>query len=323
MRKLALILLLLPLFACPVRKVETSKDYYESARQAQTEGKDLEAIVYWKAVVAQTNKEIEAGHFLSTNYFLRASAYIELGEWEKGFADLQQLNPEDLKNEELWIYPLYAVMLGDYYSQNNMTSVAENFYQSVLKKSSFKSSEVYILALERHVNNSIKAINLQTEDEENGEKIKQKEYQDLSKEVNKYTEEFPFQGVPHYLMGDLLFKLDLTDPALEHFLASVELGLPTRDLLQSAEFAMASLLSEYEISPALNSTLLIKASMWWGTENSSSFFQTGENTFDWLQKQNLAHQIPADTGNKEITKVRYLAVKNGNEIKVVTWEKIE
>ncbi len=323
MRKIALLLLLLPLFACPVRKIETSKSYYESARLAQAEGQDLEAIVYWKSVIAQADREIESGHYLSTNYFLRASAYIELGEWEKGFADLQQLNPEDLKNEELWIYPLYAVMLGDYYSQNNMTGVAENFYQSVLKKSSLKSSEVYVLALERHVNNSIKATNLQTENKEDAEKIKQKEYLDLSKDVNKYTEEFPFQGVPHFLMGDLLFKLDLPDPALEHFLASVELGLPTRDLLQSAEFAMASLLSEYEVSPALNSTLLIKAGTWWSGEGSSSFFQTGENTFDWLQKQDLVHRMPAGTGGEVITRVRYLAVKNGNQIRIVAWEKME
>jgi tetratricopeptide (TPR) repeat protein len=323
MRKLALALFVALLCACAVQKVETSKEYYEKARQAQSEGKDLEAAVYWKAILAQADREIQAGHYLSTNYFLRASAYFELGEWEKGFADLQQIDPEGLRDEELWIYPLYAVLLGDYYSKQNMTSVAENFYQSVLKKSSFKSSPVYVLALERHVNNSIQAINLQTEKTEDGEKLRRKEYEDLMKEVNKYTEDYPFDSVSHFLLGDLLLKLGSPDASLEQFLASIELGLPTRDLLQSAEFEIVSLLSQYEVSAPLNSTLLAKAKQWWGSEGSSSFFKTGENTMDWLQRQQLIHKIPADANIAGATKVRYLGVESENRIKILTWERIE
>ena len=318
--KIAVALILLTC-GCAIHKVETSKSYYESARQAQAEGKDVEATIYWKAIVTQADQQIQEGKYLATNYFLRASAYFELGEWENGFADLKQLHPEDLRSEELWIYPLYAVMLGDYYSQNNMTGVAENFYQSVLKKSSFKSSPVYILALERHVNNSIKAINLRTENKEGGEKIKQKEYEDLTKEIYKYAEEFPFYSAPHFLLGDLLLKLGSPEDSLEQYLACVDLGPPTKDMLQGAEFAIATLLSDYEVSAQLNSTLLTKAAQWWSAENSSSFLVTGENTFGWLKQQDLAHPLSQEAATAD-TKIRYLAVKNGNQLKVLTWEKV-
>lgn len=322
MKRIAWFLLPLILAGCAVHKVETSKNYYESARQAQAEGKNLEAVVYWKALLQQADQQIQQGHYLSTNYFLRASAYFELGEWEKGFADLQKINAEEFKDEELWIYPLYAVMLGDYYSQNNMTSVAETFYQFVLKKSSFRSSPVYILALERHVNNSIQAINLLAEEDADGDKLKKKEYDNLFKEVTKYAEDFPFQSVPHLLLGDLLLKLDLADPSLEHYLACLELGLPTRDLLQSAEFEVASLLTDYEVSAALNSTLLTKAEQWWSSEDGSTFFLAGQNTMGWLIQQELAHEIDSSVEIEKTEKVRYLAVKKGTVLKIVAWEKI-
>jgi hypothetical protein len=319
MKKICCIYFALLLLGCAVHKVETSKDYYQLARQAEAEGKNLDAIAYWKALLKQADEQIQQGHYLSTNYFLRASAYFELGEWDKGFADLQELDPVDLKEEELWIYPLYAVMLGDYYSQNNMTSVAETFYQSVLKKSSYKTSSVYILALERHVNNSIRAINLLAEENESGEKLKKKEYEDLFKEVTKYAEEFPYNAVPHFLMADLLAKLGSVQPSLEHLLASLELGLPTKDLLHSAEFELASLLSEYKISPALNSTLLSKAEQWWSAQDSSTVFQAGQNTMGWLIQQEKVHEMESNS-EQENVKVRYLAIKKGDSLKILTWE---
>src|SRR5262245_31405832 len=132
MRRIIIALLLLLICGCAIHKVETSKSYYESARQAQAEGKDVEATIYWKAIITQADEQIQAGKYLQTNYFLRASAYFELGEWEKGFADLKQVHPEELRSEELWIYPLYAVMLGDYNSQNTIMGFRENLVLSEL-----------------------------------------------------------------------------------------------------------------------------------------------------------------------------------------------
>src|SRR3990172_256078 len=126
---------LLALTACSLHRVETSKTLYEQARAAEEQGHDLQAILYWKALAGRATSEIDAGHYPTTNYFLRASANFELGFWDQGYEDLKQVQPESLSEEEFWIYPLYAVLMGDYYSAKNMTSVAQNFYQSVLKKS--------------------------------------------------------------------------------------------------------------------------------------------------------------------------------------------
>ena len=48
---------LIVLYGCAIRKVETSKALYQHARQAQESGNDVEAIVYWKALVQQTDRE--------------------------------------------------------------------------------------------------------------------------------------------------------------------------------------------------------------------------------------------------------------------------
>src|SRR5262245_19652117 len=109
------------LSGCAHQKVETSKTIYENARAAQAENNEVQAIADWKAVVEIATREIEHEKYLTSNYFLRASAYFELGEWEKGFEDLKNVQPESLSEQEYWIYPLYAVLMGDYYSQRNMT----------------------------------------------------------------------------------------------------------------------------------------------------------------------------------------------------------
>ncbi len=153
-------------------------------------------------------------------------------------------------------------------------------------------------------------------------KLRQKEYEDLVKEVTKYAEDFPFQSVPHFLLGDLLFKLELPDASLEHFLACLELGLPTRDLLQSAEYELASLLSQYQVAPHLNATLLSKASEWWKSDGASSFFQAGENSFEWLKQQQVAHDFSRNLEDAGSARIRYLAVKNAERFKILAWEKI-
>lgn len=305
-------------FGCSVNKVETSKAIYEQARHAQARGDDLQAVLYWKSLLQQSEKEMKAGKYVTTNRFLHASAYFELGQWDRGFPELKQLQPDELRSEELWIYPLYLILLGDYYSQNQMPSVAEHFYESILKKSSFKTSSVYLLALERKINNRIKFVVFQAEKEKDPEKFKTKEYETLAKEAEKYLEEFPFSSVPHFLLADLLLKTGQPDEALEHCIAALELNLPTADLRQSAEFTIASLLSEYPVSPRLKTVLLKRASEWWGDPNGISIFRAGENNAEWIGEQmgrNL-QDLKLEPG----AKVRYLALSREGKLKILIWE---
>jgi hypothetical protein len=303
---------------CAIHKVETSKALYEQARKAQAEGKDLEAIVYWKALLNQSEKEISKGHYVSTNQFLRASALFELGEWDRGFAEIKQLQPELLRKEEFWIYPLYTVLIGDYYSQKDMPFVAQQFYESILGDSRSKNSSIYLLALERKINNSIRAIQIQAEKKEDADKYKRKEYETLEKEVEKYLQDYPFSGVAHLLLADLLLKLGRADEALEQFIASLDLMLPTRDLKQSAEFEIASLLSNYTVSPRLKTVLLKRASDWWSKPDETSIFQAGENEAQWIARQ-LGVDVQ-QVGSDPKAKRRYLALSSQGKFKILLWE---
>lgn len=315
MKRIAAVLLLLVVaVGCSVQRLETSKGYYAQARAAQEAGDDLQAVLYWKQVQAAADREIAAGHFLATNYFLRASASIELGDWEKGFDDLKQVTPDSLSNEELWIYPLCSVLTGDYYAQKNMPMVAAGFYQSVLKKSNLKTSSIYMLALERQVNNSIRMINTAAVSQKDPEDWKGKQYADLAKDLQKYIEDSPFSSVPHFLMGDLYLKQHKADEALQYILASLEMGLPTQDLKQSAEFEIVSLLSDYTISDPLKTTLLGRAQEWW---KEGSLLTAGENTAGWAQQQEgFVSQLPPEA------RIRYLAVRRDDKIKILAWEKL-
>jgi hypothetical protein len=314
MKRIAAVLLLLVAVGCSVRRLESSKAYYAQARAAQEAGNDLQAVLYWKQVQAAADREIAAGHFLATNYFLRSSAYIELGDWEKGFADLKQISPDSLSNEELWIYPLCSVLTGDAYAQKNMPMVAAGFYQSVLKKSNLKASSVYMLALERQVNNSIRMINNAAGSQKDPEGWKTKQYADLSKDLQKYIEDYPFSSVPHFLMGDLYLKQHKADEALQYILASLEMGLPTQDLKRSAEFEIVSLLSDYTISDPLKATLLGRAQEWW---KEGSLLTAGENTVGWAQQQEgFVSQFPP------AARIRYLGVLHEGKTRILAWEKL-
>jgi tetratricopeptide (TPR) repeat protein len=305
--------------ACAIKKVETSKVIYLHGRAAQEQGNDMQAAAYWTALRDQTSKEISSNQYLTTNYFLRASANFELGDWDAGFADLKQVDPENLSKEEFWIYPLFSILMGEYYSHQNMTSVADNFYQSVLRKSTFKSSPIYLLALERHVNNAIKAADLKAVSQESPEKYKLKQYEDLTKDLMKYVEEFPYMSVPHYLLGDLLLKSGRSDESLEQLLASLELDLPTSDLQRSAEFEIAQLLSSHDVSAPLKSVLLDKAFQWWKGKDNRSIFRSGENTLGWIRTQE--NRTPVAGSEQSDRKVRYLAVSTGdNKWKILVWE---
>lgn len=309
------ILLAVVLSSCAVHKVESSKSLYLQAREAQESGEDLRAVADWKALVEQCDREIAAGHFLSTNYFMRATALLELGRWDASFEDLKQIHPEELQEEELWIYPLYAVLMGDYYSHRGMTSVAANFYQSVLKKSALKSSSVYELAVERNANNSIKSIELAAEGKPDAEKFRQKEYEDLAKDLEKYTEENPFAGVSHFLLSDLYMKTGRSADALEHLLTSIELGLPTRDLQRSAEFEMANLLSGSPPPPArLVSAILERAAHLWSATDPDALLIAGQNSADWMRQRGAAIE-----GNGSM---RYLAVRKGENLNFLIWENV-
>lgn len=307
------------ILSCAHQKVETSKTIYENARAAQAENNEVQAIADWKAVVEIATSEIEHEKFLTSNYFLRASAYFELGEWEKGFQDLKNVQPESLSEQEYWIYPLYAVLMGDYYSQRNMTSVAHSFYQSVLKKSSWKASSVYLLALERDVNNSIKAVNLHTENQPDGEKVRLKEYNSIAGDIEKYLEEVPFQSVPHFLIADLYAKTGKSEEALEHELAALELGLPTHDLRQSAEYQLAQLANQNPIPSHLKSAFLDRAFKWWSGDQSDSLFLAAQDTVDHLRETKSVDLPDVDAA----TKIRYVAVKSGSDYKILIWEKVQ
>lgn len=320
MRRWIAVLLVVAICGCSIKKVETSKSLYQHAREAQEAGEDVGAVVYWKALLTQANGEIEEGNYLQTNYFLRATAHFELGNWDAGFEDLKQVQPAALRSEEFWIYPLYLVLMGDYYARQHMASVADNFYESVLKKSTWKTSPVYLLAMERRINNSIRRIESAAGKRTDSEKFRQKEFEDLAKEASKLTVEFPFESIPHFLLADLLLKTGNAEESLEHFLAALEMGLPTHDLQRSAEFEIATLLSEHEISAELKSVLLQKASRWWGASDKGSIFSTGENSMEWMLQQELS--VRPEPSVEDQIKVRYLAVAREGKLKILAWEKL-
>ena len=317
MRRVVVILLAVLAAGCAIHKVETSKSIYEKAVQAEESGKDLEAVAYWKALEEQADREIAANHYLSTNYFLRATARVELGLWDEGFGDLKQIDAGSLREEEYWIYPLYLILQGDYYAANNMTSVASNFYQSVLKKSSYKTSSVYLLALERDVNNSIKAVQLKAANDPDPEKYKHKEYESLAKDVQKYLEEYPFSGVPHYLLADLQVKTGASAEALEHVMAALEMGLPSRDLQKSAEFLLVTIVSGPGIDGPLKTTLLRRAVRWWGGNATASMLRAGENDSAWLHQQDPSFPEKAAEGT-----LRWMAVTREGKLKILLWEAV-
>jgi tetratricopeptide (TPR) repeat protein len=315
-----LILPIILIAACAVHKVETAKTIYLQARQAQEQGEDLQAIAAWKAAAEQAGKEIENGSYLNTNRMIRASSYVELGEWDRAFEDLKEIQIDELREEESWIYPMHAILMGDYYAQQHMNSVAENFYQSILKKSSLKSTSIYLLALERHVNNSIEMIQQSAAKTQNPEKFKNKEYETLAKEIEKFVEETPQSSVPHYLFADIESKLGEGNLALEHFLAAVEMGLPTKDLNRSAQFEIATILTNYEVSPLLRSTILKRAQRWWPGE-ASGLLRAGESSTEWLLQQSFVH-APEDLKSSPENRVRYLAISDGTTLKILLWEKL-
>lgn len=315
--------LILPLIfvaACAIHKVETAKTIYLEARQAQEQGEDLRAIAAWKAAAEQAGKEIEKGSYLNTNHMIRASAYVELGEWDRAFEDLKEIHIDELREEELWIYPMHSILMGDYYAQQNMNSVAENFYQSILKKSSLKLSSIYLLALERHVNNSIELIQRHAASTQDPEKFKNKEYEALAKEIEKFVEESPQSSVPHYLLADIESKLGQGNLALEHFLAAVEMSIPTKDLDKSAQFEIATILTNYEISPLLRSTILRRAQRWWPGE-AAGLLRAGEESTEWLLQQSFVH-APEDLKSSAENRVRYLAISDGSKLKILLWERL-
>src|SRR5262249_20844322 len=156
-----------------------------------------------------------------------------------------------------------------------MTDVAENFYQAVLKKSTWKSSPIYLLALERHINNSIKAIETEAAWRKDPDKFRVAAYVDLQSEVAKFLEDSSADSVGHFLLADLLVKQGKEEQALEHFLASLDFGLPTSDLKKSAEFELADLLSRHPVSSEMKGALLDKAAVWWTNQESNSIFRTG------------------------------------------------
>jgi hypothetical protein len=315
-----LIIPLVLIAACAVHKVETAKTIYLEARQAQEQGEDLKAIAAWKVAAEQAGKEIENGSYPNTNRMIRASSYVELGEWDRAFEDLKEIKIDELRDEELWIYPMRAILMGDYYAQQDMNSVAENFYQSILKKSSLKSSSIYLLALERHVNNSIELIQQHAATAQDPAKFKNKEYETLGKEIEKFVEESPQSSVPHFLFADIESKLGEGALALEHFLAAVEMGLPTKDLDRSAQFEIASILTNYEISPSLRSTILRRGQRWWSGEDSD-LLRAGEESTEWLLKQSFVH-TPEDLKSTAENRVRYLAISDGSKLKILLWEKL-
>jgi tetratricopeptide (TPR) repeat protein len=321
MKITAALVLIVVLAGCSIGTVQNSKSLYIHAQGAANAGHDAEAIVYWKKVIEQTSGEIKEGKYLTTNYFLRASAYFELGNWDKGFEDLKQVHPGELQDEEMWIYPLYAILMGDYYSQQGMASVGENFYQSVLNKSTLKSSPIYLLALERHINNAIKTTESRAAGRPDAEKIRTVGFEELRKEAVKYTENFPFSAIPHFLLGDLLLKTGRSDESLEQFLASIELGLPTSDLQESAEFQIATLIADYPISPAMKAVLLRKAPQLWNQPPAQSIFHAEENSVQKILLES-GIDVPEEIKSEPESRIRFLAVSKEGRLKIILWEKL-
>jgi len=308
------------LSACSIHQVETSKVAYLKAQQAEDSGRDAEAILYWKKVRDLASAEIQRNHYPDTNNFLQASAYVALEQWDLAFEDLKRIQADQLRSEEAWIFPNYCVLLGDYYSHQNMTAVAENFYQAVLKKSTWKSSPIYLLALERHINNSIKAIEKEAPRQKDPDKFRGAAYEDLQGDVAKLLEDSPSGSVPHFLLADLLLKQGKQEQALEHFLVALDFGLPTSDLKKSAEFELADLLSHHPVSPEIKGALLDKAAVWWKNQEPDSIFRTGQNTVRWLIEQKA--QLPGELNDSIDSNVRYLAISDHGTLKVLIWEKL-
>ena len=317
MKRPILVLSLLLAAGCAIHKVETSKSIYNSAIQAEEAGKDVEAILYWKKLVEATSRQIDSGQYPASNYFMRAAAQMELGLWNEAFADLKNIDAASLSEAEYWMYPLYLVMQGDYYAASGMPSVASNFYQAVLKKSSYKTTSVYLLALERQVNNTIKSIQQKAAGAPDPEKYKDREYKALAADVLKYVEEFPHSAVPHYLLADLLLKTGAADDALEQVMAALDLGLPTQDLRKSAEFLLATIASGPGVNAQLKSTLLRKSVQWWSSGDSGSILRAGENQAAWLREQDPSFPESAADGT-----VRWLAVIAQDRLRVLLWEAV-
>lgn len=311
------LLLPLVLMSCAANRIETHKSIYQQAREAQESGDDLQATLYWKELLTQSEKELAAGSNVSTNSFMKASALFELGRWEDGFSALKDVHPESLSEEEMWIYPLYTVLMGDYYSQKKMTSVADDFYQSVLKKSSLKMSPVYMLALERMVNNSILRINSEAKQHSDPDVWKSKQYQDLQSDVQKVILESPANGVPHFLMGDLLAKTGRTDDSMQHLIASLDLGLPTHDLKQDAEYELATQLADHGAAEEWKPAFLESAIRWWSGPAASSVFQAGENSVKWARESGLTGEPALDPD----VMIRYVAIKRQNGLQIVVWDR--
>jgi len=313
----ARLIISLLVMSCAANKIETHKSIYQQAREAQEAGDDLNATLYWKELLARSEKELAAGSNVSTYSFMKASALFELGRWEEGFSALKDVHPESLSEEEMWMYPLYTVLMGDYYSQKKMTSVADDFYQSVLKKSSLKMSPVYTLALERMVNNSVLRINSEAKTHSDADGWKAKQYQDLQSDVQKVILEFPANGVPHFLMGDLLAKTGQTNDSMQHLIASLDLGLPTHDLKQDAEYELATQLSEHGAAEEWKPAFLESAIRWWSAPAASSVFQAGENSVKWARASGLTGDAALDPD----VMIRYVAIKRQNGLQIVVWDR--
>lgn len=302
---------------CAAHQVETSKAIYEKARFAQDSGNDLEAIGYWKKLVEITSGEIEKDHHPGTNRFMRAVGKLELGMREEALGDLKELNALALRKEEYWIDPLYAVLMGDYYTVQGMYAVAEDMYQSVLKKSSLKSSVVYMIALERYINNSIRKVEQNCLRQPDPDKCRTKEYERMEKEMRKFVEEFPFSGISHMLLADLLMKTGNAEESLEHLLVSVDLGLPGHDLQSSVEFQIAMILKNHGVPSSLKKVLLEKAVQWWSRPSNDHILEAGDESGAWLiQESGLA-----DIDQEENIQVRYLGIRTDGKLEVLVWER--
>jgi tetratricopeptide (TPR) repeat protein len=318
------VVLVLSVSACSVRRVETAKSLYDSARRAQSEGNDTRSVVMWKAVMAKADREIQEGHFPNTAYFIRASARLELGQWDAAFEDLKNVSPESLTADEVWIAPLYSILMGDYYSHSDMFSVAAGFYQSVLKKSTWKSSPAYLLALERKVNNSVRMIETRAEQQKDPDKFRTREYGSVLSELRKYLEDHPGSSVPHFLVADLLLKTGQPEEAMEHLVAACEMGLPTRDLRKSAEYRMAEILANHQIPLELRRTLLRKAVLWWPAGGALSAFRAGVESVQTLGAREAVFYQPIADGLSGETKIRYLAVVDeAGKWRILAWEEAQ
>jgi hypothetical protein len=97
----------------------------------------------------------------------------------------------------------------------------------------------------------------------------------------------------------------------------MELGLPSKDLVHSAEFLIASVLSSQPVDDPIKSVILGKAQGWWSGSQPESIFRAGENQAGWLRQFDPA--FSADVPGSD--SVRYLAVSRAGGMKVLLWER--